>query len=176
MSRIRGRHTEPERVLRSLLWRAGLRYRLHAKTPVGRPDIVFVGPRVAVFVDGCFWHGCPRHYVRPRSSHEFWAAKLQTNVRRDIEQTRKLEESGWRVCRVWECQVFEHPAHAVRRIRNVVGSRTWKPSESWRVFKVVEIDAAADKERRFLCELREPRRRRSMARTRSTKKWSKPAR
>ena len=101
MSRIRGRNTRPERRLRQALWAAGLRYRKHAKTPVGRPDLVFVGPRVAVFVDGCFWHGCPRHYVRPRSRTDFWSRKLRENVDRDRRQTLELHVRGWTVVRIW---------------------------------------------------------------------------
>lgn len=87
----RSQHTRPEVLLRQALWRAGLRYRLHTRTPVGRPDIVFPRQKVAIFIDGCFWHGCPEHYVRPRSRPEFWAAKLLTNFERDHRQTRELE-------------------------------------------------------------------------------------
>src|SRR5262245_51945914 len=116
MARIRPRDTSPERLLRKHLWNAGLRYRLHVPTPAGRPDIVFVSRRVAVFVDGCFFHGCPDHYVRPRSSCAFWAEKLAANVRRDIDQTRELERLGWRVCRIWEHEVFENPSRVAKRI------------------------------------------------------------
>src|SRR5687768_10638296 len=103
MSRIRGRNTAPEIRLRQLLWRRGLRYRLAVRVSNVRPDLVFTGARLAVFVDGCFWHGCPEHYVRPRSSNaKFWAQKLQDNVSRDERQTLRLEADGWRVLRVWE--------------------------------------------------------------------------
>lgn len=173
MARIRGTHTEPERVLRSLLWRQGLRYRLHARTPVGRPDIVFPGAKVAVFVDGCFWHGCPEHYVRPRTSGAFWAGKLATNVRRDRTQTRRLEELGWRVCRIWEHEVFEHPGRVVRRVASAVRDPRWRPGECWRVVRVVEVDAVNDRERRHLQDLRDPRRRRVVTRRRSTRKWQR---
>lgn len=171
MSRIRGRHTTPERVLRSLLWRAGLRYRLHSKTPAGRPDIVFPRARVAVFVDGCFWHGCPEHYVRPRSSSQFWATKLSENVRRDVEQTRRLEKLGWRVCRVWEHEVFEHPDRTVERVHSALCGTRWHPPTSWRVFKVVEVDPSTDRERRHMRDLRNGSRRRSVTGRRSTRKW-----
>ncbi|HYO69174.1 MAG TPA: very short patch repair endonuclease, partial [Archangium sp.] len=79
MSRIRGKDTSPERLLRSALWRAGLRFRLQSRTPYGRPDVVFSKARVAVFIDGCFWHGCPDHYVRPRTRNDFWSSKLLEN-------------------------------------------------------------------------------------------------
>src|SRR5262245_56530052 len=108
MARIRAKDTSPERLLRCALWRAGLRYRLHRRTETALPDLVFRRDRVVVFVDGCFWHGCPEHYVRPRSRGEFWDTKLARNVERDRAQTRDLEARGWRVCRIWEHAVFEN--------------------------------------------------------------------
>lgn len=175
MARIRPRDTSPERLLRRLLWREGLRYRLHARTPVGRPDIVFPGSKVAVFIDGCFWHGCPDHYVRPRSRELFWAEKLATNVRRDSEQTNKLEALGWRVCRVWEHEVFEHPQRVVRQLRSALLNRRWLPAPSWRVFRVLEIDPETDRERRFLRDLRTAVRHRTVTQRRSTRKWRRIA-
>ena len=171
MSRIRAKNTRPERILRSLLWQDGLRYRLHADTPAGKPDIVFLALKVAVFVDGCFWHGCPEHYVRPRSSNEFWATKLADNVRRDVEQTRKLERLGWRVCRVWEHEVFEDPDQVLNRVRSAVSSRRWRPAPSWRVFKVIEVDPSIDRERRHMRDLRNGTRRRVATKRRTTRKW-----
>lgn len=120
MSRIRGKNTKPEVLLRKSLWARGLRYRLHRATPAGRPDIVFPGPRVAIFVDGCFWHGCPAHYVPPRSREAFWARKLKTNVERDQRQTRELERSGWRVMRVWEHEVESNVSAITLRIGSMV--------------------------------------------------------
>jgi DNA mismatch endonuclease (patch repair protein) len=171
MSRIRGRDTKPERILRRLLWHSGLRYRLHARTPAGRPDVVFPGARVAVFVDGCFWHGCPDHYVRPRSSIRFWAEKLTQNVERDTRQTHRLEDAGWRVCRVWEHEVFEDPDRVVSRITSAVRDHPWRSRRSWRVYRVVELDHATDRERRYLRDLRDTTCRRTMTRKRSTRKW-----
>ena len=78
--------TKPETLLRSALWRRGLRYRLEYKTEWGRPDLTFLGPKVAIFIDGCFWHGCPEHYVRPRTREAFWQKKLKENVNRDRRQ------------------------------------------------------------------------------------------
>ena len=101
MSRVRGQNTTPERTLRRLLRLKGLRYRLHSDLP-GRPDIVFPGPHVAVFVDGCFWHGCPLHYSSPTRRHEYWARKLRSNVLRDIQADRALLDDGWEVVRVWQ--------------------------------------------------------------------------
>jgi DNA mismatch endonuclease (patch repair protein) len=154
MSRIRGAHTQPERVLRSALWRAGLRFRLQGPTPAGRPDLIFPGRKVAVFVDGCFWHGCPAHYVRPRSRDAFWAAKLTENVARDRRQTRLLEDEGWRVVRVWEHEVFEDLVAAVEAVEAAVRGES-SPTPSWRVIRVEVVDADADVERRHLLDLRD---------------------
>jgi DNA mismatch endonuclease (patch repair protein) len=105
MSRIRGTNTKPELLLRKALWKKGLRYRLHDRIEGARPDIVFRTQKLAIFIDGCFWHGCPEHYVRPRSKSEFWAHKLESNAMRDRAQTLRLIESGWTVQRFWEHEV-----------------------------------------------------------------------
>lgn len=116
MARIRGQHTAPEVLLRKALWREGLRYRVHLRVEGTRPDIVFTSCRLAVFVDGCFWHGCPQHYVMPRSKMEFWSAKLATNTTRDRVQTRRLIANGWRVLRFWEHEVEAEPDRLVAEI------------------------------------------------------------
>src|ERR1700682_6168645 len=123
MARIRGKNTGPERSLRSALWSTGLRYRIHPETPVGTPDIVLPGKRVAVFIDGCFWHGCPLHYVRPRSRTDHWIARLRGNVERDRRQTLELEALGWSVLRVWEHDVHEALSEVVERIRQSAKGR-----------------------------------------------------
>jgi DNA mismatch endonuclease (patch repair protein) len=124
-----------------------------------------------VFIDGCFWHGCPEHYVRPRSSDQFWSNKLRENVRRDADQTRRLEALGWRVCRVWEHEVFEQPMEIAARIESAVHGRGWRPGISWRVVRVVELDPQTNRERRCLRDLRNAGRRRTITRIRSTRKW-----
>lgn len=101
MSRIRGKDTKPEFLLRKALWRAGYRYRLKSRL-TGRPDIVFPGKKVAIFVDGCFWHGCPEHRTQPKTNSEFWRKKLSRNIMRDKEVTAQLESDGWCVLRFWE--------------------------------------------------------------------------
>ncbi len=105
MSRIKGKNTTPEIRLRQALWRAGLRYRLHMKIEGIRPDLVFPARRLALFIDGCFWHGCPDHYVSPRTRSEFWSAKLAANTERDRIQTLRLLQAGWQVLRLWEHEV-----------------------------------------------------------------------
>lgn len=119
MSRIRGSDTEPEIALRRSLFHQGLRYRLHPRLP-GRPDLVFVRERVAVFVDGCFWHRCPKHATAPATNAAFWASKLQGNVVRDTTVNRALRHDGWLVLRFWEHAVRRHPERTADRIRAAV--------------------------------------------------------
>ena len=101
MAHNRGNDTGPELALRSLCWAIGLRYRLKTKL-IGKPDFVFLRERVAVFIDGCFWHGCPIHYSAPTTRRIFWREKLEANQKRDAIVTKALAESGWLVLRFWE--------------------------------------------------------------------------
>lgn len=116
MARIRGKDTGPEVALRQALWRSGLRYRLGMRIEGARPDLVFPGARLVVFVDGCFWHGCPLHYVRPRSREDFWALKLASNTDRDRRQTTLLRSRGWRVIRIWEHELERSLGQVVEEI------------------------------------------------------------
>lgn len=105
MSRIRGRNTKPEMVLRKLLHARGFRYRLHCVHLPGKPDLVLARYKAAVFVHGCFWH---RHHgcniaTTPKSNTEFWVEKFERNVARDRRDIQALEELGWRVFVIWEC-------------------------------------------------------------------------
>ena len=105
MSRVRNRHTAPEVAIRRELHRRGLRYRVNMALPQfgrTRPDIVFTRARVAVFVDGCFWHRCPEHGTSPKTNADWWRHKLDTNTRRDRATDTALAEAGWTVIRIWE--------------------------------------------------------------------------
>jgi DNA mismatch endonuclease, patch repair protein len=107
MSRIRGRNTQPELVLRRLLHAAGFRYRLHHSRLPGHPDLVLPKYGAVIFVHGCFWHrhaGC-RVANTPKSNVEFWTAKFQRNVARDATVESTLRKAGWRVLVVWECSL-----------------------------------------------------------------------
>ncbi|MEB1941278.1 very short patch repair endonuclease [Xanthomonas campestris pv. campestris] len=116
MARIRGSNTKPELVLRRLLWSRGLRYRLGLRIEGARPDLVFPAQQLLVFVDGCFWHGCTHHYVRPRSREAFWAEKLADNTARDRRQTGALLLAGWHVLRLWEHEINLNPFAAAERV------------------------------------------------------------
>lgn len=126
MSRNRGRDTLPEVRLRRALWADGLRYRLRSKLP-GRPDLVFPALKAVVFVDGCFWHCCPKHGVRPTSHVEFWRKKLDSNVARDRATNRVLGALGWHVVRIWEHDVKANPVRAAGRVRRRLTKRERSP-------------------------------------------------
>lgn len=115
MSKIRGHNTKPELSLRKELWSRGLRYRIHSKV-IGKPDLVFIGAKVAVFVDGCYWHGCPKHFVQPKSNTLFWENKINKNIERDKKVTQQLEAKGWRVIRIWEHEIKQDLDGCVRRV------------------------------------------------------------
>ena len=125
MSAIRGRgNLSTEMRMVRLLRAAGLvGWRRHQRLP-GRPDFVFRREKVAIFVDGCFWHGCPRCYKAPATRGDFWAFKLADNRRRDRRVSRQLRAMGWAVVRVWECRLRASPARDLKRIRRKLNSGT----------------------------------------------------
>ncbi|MRJ75460.1 DNA mismatch endonuclease Vsr [Aeromicrobium sp. SMF47] len=101
----KGRDTKPELAVRRLLHAQGLRYRVNVRPlpEVRRTgDVVFTKKRLVVFIDGCFWHGCPEHYTAPRSSTEYWGAKVRDNMERDADTNARLRAAGWVVLRFWE--------------------------------------------------------------------------
>jgi DNA mismatch endonuclease (patch repair protein) len=118
MSRIKGKNTAPEVTLRQILWRKGFRYKLHSRKLPGRPDLVFVGTKIAIFMHGCFWHrheGCP-YFRLPKTRQDFWEAKLQANRKRDLTVVQELITLGWRVGIVWECAMRTSPELTVTRV------------------------------------------------------------
>lgn len=120
MKATRRQDTKPELALRRELHGRGLRYRVEYKVLPGlrrRADIVFTRARVAVFVDGCFWHSCPLHGTTPKANAQFWKNKLDANMQRDRDTDQRLVGAGWRVVRVWE---HEHAEQAADRIATVV--------------------------------------------------------
>lgn len=116
MSRIRGKDTKVEMKLRKLLHQKGIRsYRLQYDL-AGKPDIVFPRKKVVVFVDGCFWHKCPLHFVQPETRKDFWMKKIESNVLRDKNIDEKLKEDGWVVLRFWEHEIKQSPDEVLSRI------------------------------------------------------------
>ena len=107
MAAIKGKDTKPEMIVRKYLFSRGRRYRVQGKKLPGRPDIVLAKYKTVVFVDGCFWHGhegC-RYFRMPKSNVEFWQSKIERNVARDARNEAELTAMGWRVIRVWECDI-----------------------------------------------------------------------
>jgi len=116
MSCIRAKNTEPEIKLRKLLWSQGIRgYRIHYNLP-GKPDIVFIKKKIAIFVDGCFWHKCPLDFQEPETRKEFWMKKINSNVERDVKNTKELQKDGWIVMRFWEHDVRKKPENVIEII------------------------------------------------------------
>lgn len=120
MSRIGSRNTAPEIRMRSLLHRAGFRFRLHAPDLPGKPDIVLRRYKAVVFVHGCFWHrhgGC-RKATTPSTRPDFWQSKFNATIERDRRKTSELNAMGWRVLTVWECELEKNPDQVIETVRN----------------------------------------------------------
>lgn len=119
MASVRQRNTKPEIVLRSRLHRAGYRFRLHPVGLPGTPDIILPKYRYAIFVHGCFWHRHPscRKATTPTQNRAFWLDKFTKNVERDERKKRELENAGWRVLVVWECEIVERVEDTLVKVR-----------------------------------------------------------
>jgi DNA mismatch endonuclease (patch repair protein) len=117
MRNVRQKGTKKELEIRSALHKLGMRFRVQVAPLEGvrrHADIVFRGKRVAIFVDGCFWHGCPLHRTLPKSNTEWWKAKLEENIRRDNDTNARLGEAGWLVLRFWEHEDAEQVAQDIQ--------------------------------------------------------------
>lgn len=126
----RGRDTSPELAVRRAAHRLGLRYRVSARplTNVRRTaDLVFPKQRVAVYVDGCFWHGCPTHYVAPKTNSDYWSTKIMSNRQRDRDTDMRMAAEGWLVLRFWE---HEDPQATAQAIWRAVRERCAQPHSS----------------------------------------------
>lgn len=117
MSKIKNTGTGPEKMLRKELWKKGVKgYRIKSNLP-GKPDIVFTRQKVAIFVDGCFWHACPQHSKIPESNNLFWFQKIESNRNRDKHVNELLYKMGWNVLRFWEHQIKNELNEIVEKIR-----------------------------------------------------------
>jgi DNA mismatch endonuclease, patch repair protein len=120
MSRIRAKNTGPEVKIRKMLPANGIRgYRIHYNLP-GKPDIVFTKKKIAIFIDGCFWHKCPVCFQEPETRKEFWMKKIQSNIDRDKKVNEQLKDDGWTVLRFWEHDVRKNPDAIVKEISEMI--------------------------------------------------------
>lgn len=128
MSRVRGHgNKDTELALIRLFRHFGIRGWRRNQQVFGKPDFVFPKTKVAVFVDGCFWHGCPKHCSLPRNNRPFWRSKLAANKARDQQVSRALRKAGWRVLRIWEHDLAKRPEACLRKVRAALGSGRPRP-------------------------------------------------
>lgn len=131
MAQIRSKNTKPEMLVRAFLHKLGYRYRLHVKDLPGKPDIVLPKYKTIIMINGCFWHGhhgCKR-FKMPKSREEYWIPKIEKNISKDIEVKIKLENLGWRVITIWECQLKG------KTMENTLSTL----NSSFKVFKLADI-------------------------------------
>lgn len=119
----RGSNTKPELLLRRELWKSGMRgYRVNVRTLPGKPDVVFTKRKLAIFVHGCFWHGCTKceNYRTPKTNSEFWSAKLRANKERDARAEADLVAAGYRVVTLWECELESNRQSCISQVMNAL--------------------------------------------------------
>lgn len=153
MAAVKGKDTKPEMIVRKYLFSRGLRFRVQVRKLPGNPDIVLPKYKTVIFVDGCFWHGhedC-RYFRLPKSNVEFWKAKIERNVARDVRNEVALKALGWRVVRVWECEIktVAQREEYLKRLYN----RIVNPAQSY----IIETDIdkpsiAAEPESQYDCQ------------------------
>lgn len=122
MSKISGKNTKPEIVVRKFLHKTGFRFRLHSVELPGKPDLIFPSLKIAIFVNGCFWHGhenC-KHYVIPKTRTDWWTAKLNRNIARDKNNIFDLKKLGWKVLVIWECELKKNAEKKLQQIAELL--------------------------------------------------------
>jgi DNA mismatch endonuclease, patch repair protein len=122
MSAVKNRNTKLEVLFKKALWAAGFRYRLKSRLP-GRPDLVFPKQKIAVFIDGCFWHGCPKHGTMPRTNTAFWKAKIGRNKKRDTVVKQELTRLKWKTFRLWQHDLKGSPEKCVKKLEKFLKKR-----------------------------------------------------
>lgn len=119
MRSVKSKNSSLERAVRSSLHRRGLRFRLNYPV-LGKPDIVFVRPKIVVFIDSCFWHGCPKHIRMPSSNKEYWTNKIARNIKRDAEVNSAYKQMDWKILRFWEHEIKENLDRCVNIIEKTI--------------------------------------------------------
>lgn len=121
MTANKAKDTKPELTLRKALWNSGIKgYRTNWKTIPGRPDICFIGKKIAIFVNGCFWHRCPHcDLPLPKTNTDFWNTKFLRNKERDQLKIQRLEKQGWKVITIWECEIKKDLPKQVLRVKEL---------------------------------------------------------
>lgn len=102
MSQIKAKNTKPEIIFRKYIWSKGIKNFIVKNRFTGKPDLVFTKKKIAVFIDGCFWHKCPKCYIKPKSNKSFWNSKIKQNLKRDAVVNKSLKSEGWNILRFWE--------------------------------------------------------------------------
>lgn len=126
MSANKAKNTSPELVVRKKLCEDGMRgYRLHMKNLPGRPDIAYTKKKIAIFINGCFWHRCPYcNYSLPKHNTEFWNTKFSANIIRDTQKIDLLHQAGWKVVILWECQIMDNLNNCIEQIRSMLSNKS----------------------------------------------------
>lgn len=120
MSRVKSKNTRLEERVANLLQTAQIKdFTRYADSILGKPDFIYPEAKITIFVDSCFWHGCPQHLRRPNSNNEYWEKKINSNVARDRKQRMTLRQEGWSVIRIWEHEL-KQPEKIIRKIRRVL--------------------------------------------------------
>lgn len=123
MSQIKGKNTKTELLLRKCLSSDGIKgYRIHSRL-LGKPDIVFTKYKLAVFIDGCFWHKCPKCFIQPENNKKFWENKIEGNMKRDKKINKSLKREGWHVIRIWEHLLRKTPNKAYKKVLRILEKR-----------------------------------------------------
>lgn len=120
MSKVRSKDSKIETEFRKNLWRAGFRYSKNSSKYFGKPDLVLLKYKTAIFVDSCFWHGCKKHGTMPQTRKKFWEAKIERNKQRDKEVNKHYKKIGWKVFRVWEHDLKNNLEEIVKKSKNYI--------------------------------------------------------
>lgn len=118
MSRVKSKDSSIEKILRKELWKKGFRYRKNSSKYFGKPDIIFKKYKIVIFIDSCFWHGCPKHFRMPSSNQEYWKTKITRNKGRDKEINSYYRKGKWKIIRLWEHDILDDLPKCLNLIEN----------------------------------------------------------